>query len=123
MKFFSTFAVEIIKTITPKSWKGKQLMLTKGSKEYKMAQRIANKLEDYASVERIKQSGWFMDAFYNVEDFLNDIKKLNVFASEIAKTVANSMDRWGDTFKVARISSKQAWILACAAVENNIELM
>lgn len=98
-------------------------MLTKGSKEYKVAQGIANKLEDYASVERIKQSGWFMDAFYNVEDFLNDIKKLNVFASEIAKTVANSMDRWGNTFKVARISSKQAWILACAAVENNIELM
>ena len=98
-------------------------MLTKGSKEYKMAQQIANKLQHYASVERVKQSGWFTDAFYNVEDFLNDIKKLNVFASEIAKTVANSMDMWGNSFKVARVSDKQAWILACTAVENNIELM
>lgn len=26
MKFFSTFAVEIIKTITPKSWKGNKVM-------------------------------------------------------------------------------------------------
>jgi hypothetical protein len=51
---------------------------------------------------------------------MNAVKKTEGFASQVAETVAKTIDYYG--FKIASISSKQAWIIACAIVENNIEL-
>jgi len=45
---------------------------------------------------------------------------LNVFASNVAKTIDEKCTY--PSFKIANMSSKQAWILACAAIENNINL-
>lgn len=54
----------------------------------------------------------------------NQIANLNRmrdgFAAKIAETVDKTMNPYGK--KVAFISDKQSWILAVAAVENNITL-
>ena len=46
--------------------------------------------------------------------------KLDAFAAKVAETINKTINPYAA--KVANVSSKQAWILACAAVENNIEL-
>lgn len=94
-------------------------MLTKGSQEYKKAQELSNEIQRVASVKRT-EGQWFEHQFNKIGCFLDSIKSLNVFASNIATTIDNAMNPYG--YQVANISSKQAWILACAAVENNIEV-
>lgn len=93
-------------------------MITKGTKEYKEAQELANKLSEYANTERYNNNSFFNIAFNDLASFISKIKSLNVFASNIATTVDNGMNPYG--FKVANLSSKQAWILACAGIENGI---
>lgn len=92
-------------------------MLEKGTEQYKKAQNLANRIQRVAGYERWNNNSLynlFHEPFYR---FISDVKKLGVFASEIAKTIeAGSNNR----FKIANVSSKQAWILACAAIENNI---
>lgn len=95
--------------------KKEKKMLTKGSKEYKAAQMLANSLEirfnEYQRTTDITANN------FN-EEILASVIALNVFASEIAKTVAAS--RRTDDERVCggyRMSSKQAWIIACASVE------
>lgn len=95
-------------------------MIQRGTLNYKKAQKIANTLVDYAALERRNNNFYFNLHFEEVARFMMKIKELNVFASQIAETVESKMDACG--FKLAYISSKQAWILACAAVENEIEL-
>ena len=54
-----------------------------------------------------------------VDDFgriIDAVAGLEGFAGEVAKTVAKTIG--GPS--VARCSSKQAWIIACAIVENNM---
>lgn len=93
-------------------------MLVKGSADYKKAQKLAEVIEGAA--QRTKRDREYYDVeFASVEKFLNEIKRLNVFASNIAETALNTMSF--QNFQVAKISNKQSWILACAAVENNIE--
>lgn len=94
-------------------------MLTKGSVEYKKAQELANEIQTVANVKRT-EGQWFEHSFNKMGNFLDSIIKLNVFASNIATTVDKAMNPYG--YQVANVSSKQAWILACAAVENNIEV-
>lgn len=94
-------------------------MLTKGSVEYKKAQEIANDIQRVASVKRT-EGQWFEHSFNEMGNFIESIINLNVFASNIATTVDKAMNPYG--YQVANVSSKQAWILACAAVENNIEV-
>jgi hypothetical protein len=95
-----------------------KIMLVKGSADYKKAQKLAEVIEGAA--QRTKRDREYYDVeFASVEKFLNEIKSLNVFASNIAETVLNTMSF--QNFQVAKISNKQSWILACAAVENNIE--
>jgi hypothetical protein len=93
-------------------------MITKGTSEYQAAQKLANDLIAIASKERWNNNTSFKLYFDPLGSFLNQIEKLNIFASQIAKTVGDNMDPYG--FKIANLSSKQAWILACAAIENNI---
>jgi hypothetical protein len=51
---------------------------------------------------------------------LENVMKLQGFASQVATSVNNNMNP--NRSKMVAISSKQAWIIACAMVENNIEL-
>lgn len=94
-------------------------MLTKGSQEYKRAQELANEIQTVASVKRT-EGQWFEHQFNKLGIFIQSIIDLNVFASNIATTIDKGMNPYG--YQVANVSSKQAWILACAAVENNIEV-
>lgn len=94
-------------------------MITKGTNEYKAAQQMANNLADYANTNRQGGASIWDLSYEKVARFLLAVKDLGTFASEIAKTVESSMNCYG--YQVARMSSKQAWILACAAVENKIE--
>lgn len=48
-----------------------------------------------------------------LEEAVNDIRELDCFAAKIATTIADAIEKYG----MPRISSKQAWILACAAAE------
>ena len=93
-------------------------MLVKGSADYKKAQKLAEEIEGAAQCTK-RNREYFDVEFAAVEKFLNEIKSLNVFASNIAETVLNTMSF--QNFQVAKISNKQNWTLACAAVENNIE--
>ena len=96
-------------------------MITKGTENYKKAQKLANNLVRIAETNRIYQNS--MWNIYNNEMgmFIEKIMKLTCFAAEIAATVEKSMRNPYRSGAVAKISDKQAWILACAAIENNIE--
>jgi hypothetical protein len=94
-------------------------MITKGTNEYKKAQELANNLLNDASKSRKGDSSYFDIAYEKVGRMLFKVKELNEFASNIATTVEKTMTPYGSV--VARMSSKQAWIIACAAIENNIE--
>lgn len=93
--------------------------MEKGTENYKKAQEIANKLQNYAGTQRWNQHSFFDIAYDKVGKFIAKLMDVEGFASKIAKTIDGTMNPYGAV--VARISSKQAWILACAAVENGIE--
>lgn len=93
-------------------------MITKGTEEYRKAQKMAWSLERAAKQSQINSAGYTM-YLDELCKFLRKIMALDCFAAQVAKTVDSKMD--GRSYYVASISSKQAWILACAAVENNVE--
>lgn len=94
-------------------------MITKGSSDYKKAQELANEIQSVSRVKRTEGQR-FEYSFNKIGIFVDSIMKLNVFASNIATTIDKGMNPYG--YQVANVSSKQAWILACAAVENNISI-
>ena len=89
------------------------------SNDYKQKQLAAREIERVAAMERQFTLSSFELMYDCFGRFLQKIQALDCFAAQVAKTVYNSMNVYG---RLARVSSKQAWILACAAVENNIEL-
>lgn len=95
-------------------------MLQKGTEQYKEAQELSNRLQQIANYERWNNNNSYELHFNSFYRFLNEIIKLNVFASNVAKTIDEKCTY--PSFKIANMSSKQAWILACAAIENNINL-
>jgi hypothetical protein len=95
-------------------------MITKGTTEYTAAQELANKIQRVASYERWNNNTLFNLYFDPFANFLTEIEKVEGFASQVAKTIEEKMNPYGN--KVANVSSKQAWIIACTAVENNITL-
>lgn len=95
-------------------------MITKGTAEYGKAQKIANTLQDMAKTERWNSNTLFNLYFEPFWKALNEVKKLGNFASQVAESVDKTCDPYG--YKIASLSSKQAWILSCAIVENDIEL-
>lgn len=101
------------------NYKRQIIMITKDTPAYAKAQNIANELSAAASTGRHNRSA-FDRNFEIVVKFIRKITVLNCFAAEVAKTILNTCNPIGYT--VARISSKQAWIIACAAVENDVEL-
>lgn len=92
--------------------------IIRGSEDYKKAQTIANMIQDYAGKQRWNDNSFFGIALDTLAGFLGKIMALDCFAAQIAKTVDSTINPYG--YQVARCSSKQAWILACAAVENGI---
>jgi len=83
-------------------------MITKGTENYKKAQRMANLFED-ACLDK-----WHYDNFgMFLEEAVRDIMALDCFAAKVATTINEAIEKYGRP----RISSKQAWILACAAAE------
>lgn len=95
-------------------------MLQKGSQQYKQAQKLANELKDMAGTDRWNNNSYFETAFNALSQFINKIRKIDGFAAKVAETVDKTMNPYGK--RVASISDKQIWILAAAAVENNITL-
>ena len=87
------------------------------------AKKIANVLENAANLsEWTNNHTWRL--YYNpIYTMLLDVMKLDCFAAQVAKSV---YDRAHDYAKACRrsvmpkCSSKQAWCIACAAVENGI---
>ena len=94
--------------------------ITKGTEAYAAVQRMANEIQGWAEKTRRYDNHYFNLGIEVLGRFLSKIQTLDCFAAQIAKTVDASINVYG--YQVARCSSKQAWILACAAVENNIEL-
>jgi hypothetical protein len=94
--------------------------ITKGTEAYAKAQKMANSIQGWAEKTRRYDNTYFNLGIEVLVAFLRKVMALDCFAAQIAKTVDASIDIYG--YKVANVSSKQAWILACAAVENNIEL-
>jgi hypothetical protein len=94
-------------------------MITKGTPQYTAAQKVANELQAYAATNRWNQNSRFDAAYEAVGRLVYEVSKLGGFASQICITIEKTMSPMGK--QVAFISSKQAWIIACAAVENNIE--
>lgn len=95
-------------------------MLQKGSSEYKQAQSIANEIKSLADTDRWNNNSYFDIAFNALGQFISKVQATDGFAAKIAETVDKTMNPYGK--KVAFISEKQSWILAVAAVENNITL-
>lgn len=93
-------------------------MIAKGTADYKKAQEIANAISAAAMTTKINSAAFDWD-FNKLGKFVFKMAKLNVFAAKIAETVDKTMNPYNYT--VAKVSDKQSWILACAAVENNIE--
>ena len=96
-------------------------MITKGTEEYKKAQELATKLFDYSKTKHASYSYTSYKIFCEmIGEFCNKIMRLGGFAAQVAKTVDDSILA-DNKYQVANISSKQAWILACTAIENGIE--
>lgn len=95
-------------------------MITKGSEDYKKASELANKIQEYAKCERWSNASYFDIAFEKLGEILNKVSKLDCFAANVAKTIDENMNPYGKI--VAYCSSKQAWILACALIENKISI-
>lgn len=87
--------------------------------QYKSTQNLAEYIKMFSLRQRVNQQT-FEQHFDKFGYFLEQIKNLDTFASKVAETVEKSMNVCGR--QIAFVSSKQAWVLACAAVENNINL-
>lgn len=93
--------------------------LEKGTPEYKKAQEYANKLIDLSNTSH-NNGMWFEMCYEKLATAIESLMKLPGLPGQIATTVDKTMNP--NRSKMANISSKQAWILACAMVENDIEL-
>lgn len=91
------------------------------SNDYQAKQMIARRLEGDAAAKRQNNMNAFEALQTKIEDLCDAIieKAAGQFAAAVAETVKKSANPYA--FTPARVSSKQAWILACAAVENGIE--
>jgi len=92
-------------------------MIAKGTQEYREAAALAKRIEMNSHCPRTESN--FEPLFERFARFVYNVTKIGGFAGEVAKTVDSSLNPHSYTW--CRISSKQAWILACAAIENKIE--
>lgn len=85
--------------------------------DYSKKQIVANEIVRLAVISRINRSNYDY-ATDKLAAFLEKVMKLDVFAAQVATTVYNNC---GHGYNVANVSSKQAWIIACAAIEAGME--
>ena len=85
--------------------------------DYSKKQIVANEIVRLASVSRI-DSNKYNYTTDRLAAFLEKVMKLDGFAAQVATTVYNNC---GHGYNVANVSSKQAWIIACAAIEAGME--
>lgn len=94
-------------------------MITKGTAEYKKAQQIANRIKDLSDCPVSEET-----AEEVLTTILDNVMKIDCFAAQVAKTVKDStIGGYYTSCKfrnIAKCSDKQAWIIACAIVENNM---
>lgn len=85
--------------------------------DYQTKQLVANTIVRYASKSRCDHNAY---EYYTdlMSSLLDKVMKLDNFAAKVAETVDKSMCRG---YNVANVSSKQAWVIACAVVENDID--
>lgn len=84
--------------------------------DYQMKQQVARFFEGAA--KKTKYDTNMYDYYVDKVDWAcRNIMKLNCFAAKVAETVEKTI---GKFFTACKISDKQAWILACAVVENNL---
>lgn len=92
---------------------------TNKTQDYKTKQLVARKIEEVAAIQRWNDNSSFNLYFNDFANLLNSVTKLGSFASKVAETIDKTMNPYG--YKIASVSKKQAWIIACAVVENNID--
>ncbi len=89
--------------------------------DYEMKQKVARHIESVAERSAYNTMSSYAEYYNDFYRFINNIKHLEgVFAAQVAKTIEERAPK-NYKSRVAYVSSKQAWILACAAVENGIE--
>ena len=89
------------------------------------AKKVAKTLEYVSNLNEWNDNHYWNLYYNDVYRFLMDIQKLDCFAANVAKTVYDRAESWAKQTRrsvMPKFSSKQAWCIACAAVENNIEL-
>lgn len=101
-----------------KNNKNKRNMIQRGSKEYKRAQEIARNLENDARLDKWNNASRWERKGDALGEFLRSMMDIEAFAAKVAETIYGTL--YGSDARLAMMSSKQAWILACAAVENDI---
>lgn len=92
-------------------------MITKGTENYSKAQQIANDLTRLADFNKNYNTSYGMYE-EKISLFFMQIRNKGGFAAQVIDTVEKSLGRHTD--RLMWISSKQSWIIACSAVENNI---
>lgn len=90
---------------------------------YEMKQKIARRIKIYAAETpfgmRFRgRSAYDSDWMY----FYQFVKKIIALEGTFASQVAQTVNSKTPDNRIAWVSDKQAWILACAAVDNGIEL-
>lgn len=91
------------------------------TQDYKTKQLVARSIEEIAYTERSKISSYiFTSKEYELGRIIKEVKQLGIFASKVAETIEKSMKN-NYRYYLASVSKKQAWIIACAVVENNID--
>ena len=93
---------------------------TTNTNDYKTKQLVARRIEEISSIQRWDNNTLFNIYFNDFGNFIDKVIKLEgTFASKVAETIDKTMNPYG--YKIASVSKKQAWIIACAVVENNID--
>jgi hypothetical protein len=96
------------------------------SERYKATQELANEIQDWANEDSRFINGTtggvtlYSQADESLGRYLDSVQKHGGFAADVAKSVSKTVQYGAHYGTVAKMSSKQAWILAKAGVEHAI---
>lgn len=89
------------------------------------AKEIARALE-YAAGLNEWNNNHYWNLYYNpIYRLLIDVMQLDAFGAQVAKSVYDRAESFAKVCRrsvMPKCSSKQAWCIACAAVENNVSM-
>lgn len=101
----------------PKKEEKKELS---SAEKQKAVKELADDIVKMAGLNRWNNNASYDTAVEAFSKFIGEMKKTDGFAAKVAETIDKTIANSGGN--VASISSKQAWALANAAVENGISL-